>query len=373
MSDSLARRSFTQIANRAALAATAMAAALMLASCGDDSSGESDEQGATSAQLAPIKDYLVEHADDLKTHVERLQQVADDYYALAESEDFDYAAVMREHQPEVEELMTEGKAAFVEANPNYEEMEGIVAGVPRLAHYDVDIDAGSDASDPESAVSFSLKVPGGETLKQPGNLFFLSETALYGTNPDLQAKGVEPDVDGDGKVEFGEGLPDARIFKATQDEFSRQASALRQDAREFEPTPSDAFTAITIMTPTMSEYFEAWKNSHAIAGDKATEQGFVAASRLQDIADILEGIVFTYEGVQPLVAEQNEAQAKQTEKELRSLLAFASDLRDREANGEQFTAEQADAFGAEAQTQAEAIAGQVTQSAERLNVQLQEG
>ena len=35
-------------------------------------------------------------------------------------------------------------------------MEGIVAGVPRLAQYDVDIDAGSDASTPEDAVSFSL-------------------------------------------------------------------------------------------------------------------------------------------------------------------------------------------------------------------------
>ena len=30
----------------------------------------------------------------------------------------------------------------MKANPAYEEMEGIVAGVPRLAQYDVDIDAG---------------------------------------------------------------------------------------------------------------------------------------------------------------------------------------------------------------------------------------
>ncbi len=67
-------------------------------------------------------------------------------------------------------------------------MEGIVAGVPRLAQYDVDIDAGSDGSDPESAVSFSLETPAGETLEQPGNLFFLTETALYGTNEDLLAE-----------------------------------------------------------------------------------------------------------------------------------------------------------------------------------------
>ena len=45
------------------------------------------------------------------------------------------------------------------------------------------------------------------------------------------------------------------------------------------------------MTPTMSEYFEAWKNSRFVAGDKANEKAFVAASRLQDIADILGGLV----------------------------------------------------------------------------------
>ncbi len=361
------RRAGVQVA--AAIATLALAGA----GCGSDDGDDSTSADAPAAQLAPVKDYLVEHANDLAANVARLQATADQYYELAESEDFNYQALLQRHRDEVGELLDQAKSAYVDANPNYEEMEGIVAGVPRLAHFDVDIDAGSDASDPENAVSFSLQVPGGKTLKQPGNLFFLAETPLYGTNPELEANGVEPDVDGDGEVEFGEGLPDAMIFKASLDEFARQADALKAEARAFDPTPSDAFTAITIMTPTMSEYFEAWKNSHFVAGDNATEQAFVAASRLGDIADILEGIVFTYEGVQPLVADQNPAQAEQTERELRSLLQFASELRDREANGEEFTAEQADAFGAEAQTQAEAIAGQVTQSAERLNVQLQEG
>ena len=78
--------------------------------------------------------------------------------------------MLKEHGDEVEQILPRRKDAFVAANPAYEEMEGIVAGVPRLAQYDVDIDAGADASDPESAVSFSLELPDGETLKQPGNL-----------------------------------------------------------------------------------------------------------------------------------------------------------------------------------------------------------
>ena len=166
-----------------------------------------------------------------------LKENADEYYELAESVDFDYDRLLDEHGDEVEEILSDSKEAFVAANPAYEEMEGIVAGVPRLAHYDVDIDAGSDASTPEDAVSFTLTTPAGKQLKQPGNLFFLTETALYGTNPELQAKGAEPDVDGDGKVEFGEGLPDADTYKATLDEFAQQAKSLDEDAQEFEPTP----------------------------------------------------------------------------------------------------------------------------------------
>jgi hypothetical protein len=357
---------------RLSLAATALALAALIAGCGDSDSEETTGGEASAAQLAPVKGYLTDHSADLVDQVELLQANADEYYALAESVDFDYEKLLAEHSAEVEKILGDSKDVFVVANPAYEQMEGIVAGVPRLAQYDVDIDAGSDASTPEDAVSFSLTTPDGQQLKQPGNLFFLTETALYGTNPDLEAKGVEPDVDGDGKVEFGEGLPDAQIYKATLDEFAEQAKSLDSDAQEFEPTPSDALTSIVVMTPTMSEYFEAWKNSRFIAGEGAEELGFVATSRLSDIADILGGILVTYGGIEPMIAAENPQQAKQTRKELESLVEFAADLRDREADGEKFSAKQADALGAQAQAQAEAIAGQVTQAAKQLEVELQE-
>lgn len=356
-----------------ALTLAALALAVPIAGCGDSDSEETAGSEASAAELAPVKRYLTDHSADLVEQVGLLKANADEYYELAESVDFDYQRLLAEHGDEVARILGDSKDVFVVANPAYEQMEGIVAGVPRLAQYDVDIDAGSDASTPEDAVSFSLTTPGGRQLKQPGNLFFLTETALYGTNPDLEAKGVKPDVDGDGKVEFGEGLPDADIYKATLDEFDRQAKSLNEDAEAFEPTPSDALTSIVIMTPTMSEYFEAWKNSRFIAGEGAEELGFVATSRLSDIADILGGILVTYDGMEPMIATASKQQAKQTKQELESLVAFASDLRDREADGEKFTAKQADALGAQAQTQAEAIAGQVTQAANQLGVELQEG
>src|SRR5215213_2706468 len=192
----------------------------LVAGCGDgDSTSESTGGEAGAAELEPVKRYLTDHSAQLETQVGLLKEQADEYYALAKSVDFDYDRLLEEHGDEVEEILDTSKDIFVVANPAYEQMEGIVAGVPRLAHYDVDIDAGSDASTPEDAVSFTLTTPNGEELKQPGNLFFLTETALYGTNPDLLAKGVKGDVDGSGKAEFGEGLPDADIYKATLDEF----------------------------------------------------------------------------------------------------------------------------------------------------------
>lgn len=355
----------------ALLAVPALAAAFIVG-CGSEDSGSDSEQ--PDAGLTAVKSYLTEHSADLVTRTEAMKNAGNAYYDLARANDFNYAKMLKEDGDAVNAALTDAKNAFVKANPAYEEMEGIVAGIPRTAQYDTDIDAGSDASDPESAVSFNLTLPNGEVMKQPGNLFFLIETSLYGTNEDLIAEGVKPDVNGDGKVEFGEGLPEANAFKAAVDELNKQATDLDKDAQEIVITPSDAFTAITVMTPTMSEYFEQWKLSSFVAGEgKQQEEGFVATSRLSDIADILTGINFTYAEIEPLIAEENANQAEQTASELGNLLATAEELRDREAAGEKFTARQADQLGAEMQAQAERIAGQVTQAAKDLDIEIQEG
>ena len=349
------------------LVPTVVACAL-LAGCGDDDSADSDPPGP---ELGAIKAYLTAHTAELSRQTEVLRRQAERYHELAEAAGFDYERLLDDDAAEVERILAAGQRAYRAANPAYEEMEGIVAGVPRLAQYDVDIDAGADASDPENAVSFSLELPDGEVLKQPGNFMFLTETSWFATNEDFLARGVDHDVDGDGEVSFGEGVPDANFLVAAMRDFDEMAHQLDADAQEFEPTQSDAFTAITVMTPTMSEYFEAWKNSRFVSGGGSTAE-FAAASRLQDIADILEGIVFTYEEVQPQIARESRQQAEQTASALNDLLAFVEDIRDREQGGRRFSAEQADTLGSEAQRQAEAIAGQVTQAAQRLGVELQQ-
>ena len=175
-------------------------------------------------------------------------------------------------------------------------MEGVVAGVPELADYDVIIDAGSDGSDPESAVPFSFKTEGRQGVQAAGQLLRAGrDLGRSAPSRSSQAKGVEPDLDGDGKVAFPEALPDADFLLAATTEFAKYAKELDAAAKEWEPTLEDAFTAVVVMTPTMSEYFGAWKNSRFIAGDEAEEKGFVATSRLSDIRDILGGIVLIYD------------------------------------------------------------------------------
>src|SRR3954454_9095197 len=356
-----------------------VAGCLALVGCGgsdDDKTTETTPKATPAAaaggDLTPIKDYLLEHTDRLVTSTELLQRDAQEYYNLAEAADFDYAKLLQDKREQVATAIKELQGAHIQANPAYEEMEGVVAGVPSLADYDVIIDAGADASDPENAVPFSLTTKAGKEFKQPGNFFALIETSVFGTEKSFQAKGVEPDLDGDGQVEFPEALPDADFLLAAATDFVKYAKELDAKAKEWQPTLEDAYTAVVVMTPTMSEYFEAWKNSRFIAGGKAEEKGFVATSRLSDIRDILGGIVLIYDSIQPSVQKVNADQAAQTKTDLAKLHQFAERLFSEEQGGNTFTASEADTLGTDAQTKAEAIAGQVSQSAGQLSLKLED-
>jgi len=346
-----------------------------LAACG----GGEDEQPARAPaaasgeaqDLGAVKRYLLAHTRDLRASTAELARQGRAYHDLARSVGFDYRRLLAERRDEVRGLIEDMQATWQRANPQYEEAEGIVAGVPELSDFDVIIDAGSDASDPESAVPFDVQVPGGRTLRQPGNFFYLTETSLFGTNERFQARGVEPDLDGDGRVAFGEAVPDARITLAVTRDFARQAAELDRAASAWRPTRQDVLQALVTMTPTMSEYFGQWKESRFIAGTDAAQDAFAASSRLKDIEDILSGLVTVYASARPIIAEADPAQAAQTGRALTSLRDFAADLRTREERGRRFTPEQADSLGAEAQQRAEQIAGQISQAAAQLGIELE--
>ncbi len=364
----------------ASLAAAALAAVALTACGGDDepeattgAAPTTETQAAATADLTGVKEYLQEHSALLSGFTSEFAADAQAYHDLAEEAGFDYEALWNEKADELVPLLEGMKQAWIEGNPYYERMEGVVAGTPSLAEYDVILDAGSSAAeDPESAVPFDLELTDGTTLAQPGNLFNVTEGALWGTVPAELPQGTPTDLDDNGTEDFGEVLPDARLLLASAEAFDRFAGELADSGEAWEPSESDALTALVVMVPTMSEYFGQWKESRFVLGDESESASFNVVSRLSDINDILTGLEVIYTGVEDRLAQVDPAQAEQTGRELTDLRAFVEDLYTRESSGERFAPEQADVLGTEAQERATAIAGQVSQAAAELGVTIEQ-
>lgn len=323
--------------------------------------------------LSGIQTYLLGKVEQLKEASSAQREAAATYYGLAEANQFDYAALWQAKPDEVTQAVQQARAAWLLASPLYEQIEGIVAGVPQLSEYDLILDAGgSGEGDTESAVPFDITLPDGRVLPKPGNLFGVLETSLWGTNPAYIVPALTPDLNQNGKLDFGESLPDANVLKGTADLFDKYVLDLSAAAKAWQPSTSDAFTALVIMVPTMNEYFDSWKNSRFVAGANSTQMDFAVISRLSDIQDILSSLEVVYAGVKPLVASVDEGQASQIEQDLRQLKAFVSDIFKQEQNGRQFSAEEADQLGAEAQNLATTITGQIAQIAATLGINIED-
>jgi hypothetical protein len=327
---------------------------------------------ANEADLGGIKEYLLGQTAALKTATTELQALSDQYYALAESSDFDYTVMWENNGGEVTNLIEEARAAWMKASPLYEQMEGIVAGTPSLAQFDVDLDAGTSAEeDPEGAVSFDIALPNGDVLAKPGNLFGVTESTLYGTYEGFSSS-VQADLNYNGEMEFGEVLPDANVLKGSVDLLAKMSSDLDTAANGWEPTESDAFTALAVMVPTMSEYFGSWRDSRFVTGEASTQRDFVAISRLADIGGILGGLQIVHQNISPLIETVDADQNTQIAEGLESLKLFVKGVYDEEQAGKTFTPEEADLLGAEAQNRATAITGQIVQVASQLNITIEE-
>lgn len=324
------------------------------------------------ADLGGIKDYLLGQTAALTAATGELKAASDRYFALAEDAGFDYAALWSAQRDAVVAELEAARAAWITASPAYEKMEGIVAGTPSLAQFDVDLDAGAAAADdPEGAVAFDLALPDGRVLPRPGNLFGVTESTLWGSEPAFDS-GLAADWNGDGTVAFGESLPDAHVLKGGVDTLATMAGELQAAAQAWTPSESDAFTALVVMVPTMSEYFGSWRDSRFVAGEAATQRDFVAISRLADIQDILGGLELVYGEVRPRVETVDPAQAAQIASGLSELKAFVAEVYAQEQGGKRFTPEEADLLGTEAQNRATAITGQISQVAAALGVTIAE-
>ncbi len=325
----------------------------------------------STSDLSAIKVYLLGKTAALVQATEALEASSRAYYDLAKGEAFDYQVLWSGHQAEVSELLLTARDAWTTASPTYEQMEGIVAGTPTLAQFDVDIDAGSAASeDPENAVSFDLALPDGTVLEKPGNLMGVTESTLYGTFAEFSSS-VKADLNGDGAVQFSDRLPDANVLLGGAEKLAATARELEAAATAWEPTESDAFTALIVMVPTMNEYFASWRDSRFVAGQGSSQRDFVAISRLADIGDILGGLQIVLESVEPQIRTVDPAQSEQLSVRLSGLKDYVGKIHAQEQAGKRFTPEEADLLGVEAQDRATAITGQLAQVAGVLGVSVE--
>lgn len=323
---------------------------------------------AAAADLAKIKEYVVEQAALQKTATASFRQIVDRYYDLAAAVDFDYAALWAGPHDELVPLLAAAKQTWLEASSNYELNEGLIAGVPSLSYYDVWIDAGpSGEDDPENALDWTLELPDGTKLEKPGNFFsHLTEPALYGTNPDFV--GLAVDLDGDGETGIGDVLPDANVLAGAARGLDDATGEMQTAVEAWEPMLEDAFGALTVMIPTMSEYFGQWKNSVFVAGEAAEEKAFVAVSRLADINGIVHGLDVTYDVLRPEVQAVDTNIDSQIDSGFAALVAFVSDLYEQESGGKRFTPEEAELLGSQAEAKAATLVGYVAQAVALLDL-----
>ncbi len=333
-----------------------------------DASTAAAPAATPEADLSGIKSFLLGQTEALTTHTAALLTAAETYAGLVDASGGDYAALWETQGALVKETLSAARTAWIAASPAYEKAEGVVAGTPSLAAFDVILDAGvSGAEDPANAAPIALTLADGRVFDRPGNLFGVAESTLWGTAADYSSA-VAADLDGDGAIGFGDVLPDALVLAAAAKELDVQARALQTAAQSWQPNPQDAFTALVVMVPTMSEYFASWRDSRFVAGNSSTQRDFVVISRLADVQDILSGLIVVYGQVQPLAQSVHADQATMVDGGLSDLLEFVATIANAEAGGRRYSPEEADMLGAEAQNRATAITGQISQIAALLGI-----
>ncbi len=347
-------------------------AMLLLTAC----SSSSAPPAASAAQtgMNGVKAHVVGRSAALSRAAAALRTAAQAYLELGRTTNFDYAALAEKSNKDVLKRILEAREAWRNASTAYAQMEGIVAGVPALADFDLILDTGtSEEEGDESVVPFDLKLPDGRTLPKPGNLFGVLEGTLWGTVAKYHGTGnVKLDLDGDGAVGFGDVLPDANVLVGAADALVDYVGQLERAAGEWQPTDKDAYLALTIMLPSIGDYFTAWKESRFVAGDDSAHTDYVAISRVTDLDAVMMSLKILFAGVEPQLNQIDAQSAGKLNTELNALADVVSQTAKAEADGKHFTPAEASALADRAMRSGEQMADIVTTLAQKTGIKLDE-
>lgn len=330
--------------------------------------------GHATAQVEAVRDYLLEGVAVQKQGTAALLSAAERYQALV-TEHGGVAQAAQADPQGLAALMREAREAWRTASRYYEGVEGIVAGVEQLVQFDVELDGGVSESEGgvggEGVVSFDIALANGRVFEKPGPLFSVTEAALWNTEP-AYGSGVALDVDGDGVIGFGDGLPDPALLLAAAkvtDAFSAESI---EAALAWVPTEADVFGALAGNVPTTAETFIArWMESRFVLGEASELRDMVAISSLRDLSQNITSWQSLYGGVRASVDSVDPVLSRNIDSRLLSLRAWVDGLVAQE-DARRFSPEQAEPMHAEGDDRATAITGLVVQAAGLQSIELED-
>src|SRR6267143_1141643 len=255
-----------------------------------------------------VKGYLLGALTKMEQASEEFLANAIAYQKLVDANGGDPVKAFAQSPDEVTRLVAALRENYKAMDSfGYETIEGIVAGVPRLSDFDIYLDAGVPKEQAGSGTPVApvvLTLPDGSRIDREGCLFtYLIEPMLWGSNKKL----VMPvDLDRDGKIAPRESLPRADILSTVATDVRAKIQELRETAIAWQPSTSDYFSAIITMTPTLSGYFDDWKESRY--APEASGK-FTAISRVSDMRGIMFSVAVLYGAFHAQVAARDQALA----------------------------------------------------------------
>ncbi len=316
-----------------------------------------------------VKAYLLTTLAKMESAGDRFAVDAAAYKALVDANNGDPVRALKIAPVELPQLIERLREEYKAMDSfGYETIEGIVAGVPSLADFDVYLDAGvpgDQAGGGTPVAPVVIALPGGGKIDHEGSLFtYLIEPMLWGSNHKLV---VPADLDRDGKIGERESLPRADALFALATDVSTKIHELRAAAVAWQPSTADYFSAIITMTPTLSGYFDDWKDSRY---SPAGSGKFTAVSRVSDMRGIMSSVAILYSAVRQEVATKDPALANSIQRGFDGILAFIErvDRREKKAGTTMAPAE-IDELGEQAKQKADKLVPQVEQAAAILDVE----
>ncbi|HEY5707360.1 MAG TPA: imelysin family protein [Terrimicrobiaceae bacterium] len=309
---------------------------------------------------ASVKSYLIDKLETMNAASKDLVKNSEAYAALVAANGGSVEAAYKTDAKQLEKLVAKMQQNYKAMDSfGYETVEGIVAGVPSLADYDIYLDAGVPASEgPDSVAPVVLVLENGEKIDKQGSLFtYIIEPMLWSGDK----RWVTPVATGK------KSLPRPEVLSGAAKDVSKKLGELLADANAWNASVSDCFGAMVVMTPTLSDYFEDWKESRY---SKEKSGRFQAVSRVSDMRGIMGSCQVMYEAVKEQVSEKDMSLAKSVDSGFKGIMSFLDKIDKREREGGIKGAE-IDELATQAKEKTDKLVPQIQQSAAVVGVKVE--